>query len=211
MKTGGAVMVTGSHNPPDYNGFKMMLAGKPFFGAQIQRDRPHGRRPATWWRKPPAARAIGRCLGGLHRPPGEGLGRRRPGAERGLGQRQRRRRRGAAAAGRSGCRASTPSCFPRSTARFPNHHPDPTVPKNLASPDRGGAASAAPTSASRSTATPTASAWWTTPATMMFGDQLLVVLARDVLKHASGGDDHRRREGQPGAVRRDRQAPAASR
>jgi phosphomannomutase len=36
LKTDGAVMVTGSHNPPDYNGFKMMLAGKPFFGEQIQ-------------------------------------------------------------------------------------------------------------------------------------------------------------------------------
>jgi phosphomannomutase len=35
MKSDGAVMVTGSHNPPDYNGFKMMLAGKPFFGTQI--------------------------------------------------------------------------------------------------------------------------------------------------------------------------------
>jgi phosphomannomutase len=32
----GAVMVTGSHNPPDYNGFKMMIGKKPFFGAQIQ-------------------------------------------------------------------------------------------------------------------------------------------------------------------------------
>jgi len=32
----GAVMVTGSHNPPNYNGFKMMLKNKPFFGAQIQ-------------------------------------------------------------------------------------------------------------------------------------------------------------------------------
>ena len=36
METAGAVMVTGSHNPPDYNGFKMMLGRKPFFGAQIQ-------------------------------------------------------------------------------------------------------------------------------------------------------------------------------
>jgi phosphomannomutase len=36
LKSDGAVMVTGSHNPPDYNGFKMMLAGKPFFGEQIQ-------------------------------------------------------------------------------------------------------------------------------------------------------------------------------
>ncbi|MDE2327298.1 MAG: phosphomannomutase/phosphoglucomutase, partial [Rhodospirillales bacterium] len=32
----GAVMVTGSHNPSNYNGFKMMLGRKPFFGAQIQ-------------------------------------------------------------------------------------------------------------------------------------------------------------------------------
>ncbi len=36
METAGAVMVTGSHNPPDYNGFKMMLGRKPFFGVQIQ-------------------------------------------------------------------------------------------------------------------------------------------------------------------------------
>jgi phosphomannomutase len=31
----GAIMVTGSHNPPDYNGFKMVLGRKPFFGPQI--------------------------------------------------------------------------------------------------------------------------------------------------------------------------------
>ena len=36
LKTDGAVMVTGSHNPPDYNGFKMVLGGKPFFGEQIR-------------------------------------------------------------------------------------------------------------------------------------------------------------------------------
>ena len=35
LKTDGAVMVTGSHNPADYNGFKMMLGRKPFFGQQI--------------------------------------------------------------------------------------------------------------------------------------------------------------------------------
>lgn len=36
LQADGAVMVTGSHNPADYNGFKMMFAGKPFFGPQIQ-------------------------------------------------------------------------------------------------------------------------------------------------------------------------------
>jgi phosphomannomutase len=35
QETDGAIMVTGSHNPPDYNGFKMMLGRKPFFGPQI--------------------------------------------------------------------------------------------------------------------------------------------------------------------------------
>ena len=36
LETDGAVMVTGSHNPPDYNGFKMMLGKRAFFGAEIQ-------------------------------------------------------------------------------------------------------------------------------------------------------------------------------
>ena len=36
LGTDGAVMVTGSHNPPDYNGFKSMLGKKPFFGKDIQ-------------------------------------------------------------------------------------------------------------------------------------------------------------------------------
>src|SRR6516162_11748076 len=33
----GGIMVTGSHNPPDHNGFKFVFQGKPFYGAQIQR------------------------------------------------------------------------------------------------------------------------------------------------------------------------------
>ena len=43
-----------------------------------------------------------------------------------------------------------------------------------------------PTSASRSTATRTASGWSTIPGEIMFGDQLMVLLARDVLRARPG-------------------------
>jgi phosphomannomutase len=33
----GGIMVTGSHNPPDYNGFKFVFQGKSFYGSAIQR------------------------------------------------------------------------------------------------------------------------------------------------------------------------------
>jgi phosphomannomutase/phosphoglucomutase len=36
LGTGSGVMVTGSHNPPDYNGFKIMLAGQTLSGEDIQ-------------------------------------------------------------------------------------------------------------------------------------------------------------------------------
>lgn len=36
LKAGGGIMITGSHNPPSHNGFKMMLGGKSFYGQQIQ-------------------------------------------------------------------------------------------------------------------------------------------------------------------------------
>ena len=36
LNADGGIMITGSHNPANYNGFKMMLGKKPFYGADIQ-------------------------------------------------------------------------------------------------------------------------------------------------------------------------------
>ncbi len=37
LETGTGVMITGSHNPPNYNGLKMMMAGASLYGEAIQR------------------------------------------------------------------------------------------------------------------------------------------------------------------------------
>ena len=37
LQTDAAIMVTGSHNPSEYNGFKMVLNKRPFFAAEIQK------------------------------------------------------------------------------------------------------------------------------------------------------------------------------
>jgi phosphomannomutase len=36
LEVDGGIQITGSHNPADYNGFKMVLHHKPYFGADIQ-------------------------------------------------------------------------------------------------------------------------------------------------------------------------------
>ena len=36
LASGGAIQVTGSHNPPTHNGFKMVMGGLSFFGADIE-------------------------------------------------------------------------------------------------------------------------------------------------------------------------------
>ncbi|WOK37952.1 phosphoglucomutase/phosphomannomutase PgmG [Sphingomonas sp. C3-2] len=37
LEVDGGIQITGSHNPPDYNGFKMVLQHAPFYGADIQK------------------------------------------------------------------------------------------------------------------------------------------------------------------------------
>src|SRR3954471_5833548 len=36
LEVAGGIMVTGSHNPPDHNGFKFVLGGKAFYGEAVQ-------------------------------------------------------------------------------------------------------------------------------------------------------------------------------
>ena len=122
-----------------------------------------------------------------------------------LGRRQRRRRAGRSRSWSSGCRASITRSTPRSTARFPNHHPDPTVEANLADlkalvadkeldfgiafdgdGDRIGAVDG--------------------QGRVIWGDQLLAILAEPVLAATARRDHHRRRQGQPDPVRPHRRA-----
>src|SRR3954467_7632186 len=123
----GGIQVTGSHNPADYNGFKLLLKGRSVFGQEIQAL---GRRSASGqWsagtgttedvdiRETYANRLVeGLCANpyrvgwdagnGAAGPILEMLVERLPGEHF--------------------------TIFTEVDGRFPNHHPDPTVEKNLA-------------------------------------------------------------------------------
>jgi phosphomannomutase len=183
LNTDGALMLTGSHNPPDYNGFKMMLGKKPFFGEQIKElgalvargdvvDEAQGSERQVDVSGDYVARLISDWDGGdrlLNVVWDNGNG----------------------AAGEVLKRlvASLPGnhtvLFPEIDGRFPNHHPDPTVPANLqalvAEVRRRGAdvGIAFDGDADRIGVVDDTGE-------IMFGDQLLVVLARDVLKTHPG-------------------------
>jgi phosphomannomutase len=183
LETNGAVMLTGSHNPPDYNGFKMVLEAKPFFGARI---RDIGRMAADGDVVPQAdgsvrdidiqAEYVARLISDWD------------GGDRILNVVWDNGN-GAAGEVLSRLVKTLPGqhtvLFEEIDGRFPNHHPDPTVPKNLEAliaevkarhADLGIAFDG---DADRIGVVDDSG-------TMMFGDQLLVVLARDVLRERPG-------------------------
>ena len=123
-----AVQITGSHNPKDYNGFKMVLAGRAIYGEEIQalrrrieaEDYAVGRGRSARMDIGPeyAARIAGDVK--LARPmkivvdSGNGIpGASAPGILRSLG-----------------CQVH--ELYSEVDGDFPNHHPDPSKPENLA-------------------------------------------------------------------------------
>ena len=128
LGTGCSTMVTGSHNPPDYNGLKMVIAERTLSGADIQdlRERIERDDLATGdgdYRTEDVADAyLSRVIGDvrLARPLkiavdcGNGVaGKYAP-----------------ELFARLGCNVVPLYCDV--DGRFPNHHPDPSQPKNLA-------------------------------------------------------------------------------
>jgi phosphomannomutase/phosphoglucomutase len=127
LGTNSAVMVTGSHNPPDYNGLKMVLGGETLSGETIQKlrlrlengDLVHGEGGHREYAI--ADEYIARIVSDvrLSRPMkvivdcGNGV----PGA---FAPRLYRE---------MGCDVEEMFC--EVDGNFPNHHPDPSVPKNL--------------------------------------------------------------------------------
>jgi phosphomannomutase len=184
LGTDGGIMVTGSHNPPDYNGFKMMLGKKPFFGERIQEI---GARGA-------AGDVVAACRGSAREVDvsAEYIARLLAdwdGGDRDLSVVWDN---GNGAAGDVLQRLVT--ALPgRHTVlngaidgHFPAHHPDPTVPKNLVQliaevrAQNADIGIAFDGDADRIGAVDN-------EGNILAGDQLLVILARDVLRSHPGG------------------------
>ena len=122
------VQVTGSHNPKDYNGFKMVLAGRAIYGEEIQRLRQ---------RIEAEDYAVGRG-----RTASMDIGPEY--AQRIIGDAKLARRMSIAVDSGNGIPgASAPSIlralgcevrelYSEVDGDFPNHHPDPSKPENLA-------------------------------------------------------------------------------
>ena len=128
----GGIQITGSHNPPNYNGFKMVFRGRPFFGEDIQQL---GRLAAAGaWadgeggheRREILGAYVDRLVEGLRGISQDRLAALRIGWDAGNG---------AAGPALELLTQKLPGehhlLFTQVDGTFPNHHPDPTEEKNL--------------------------------------------------------------------------------
>jgi phosphomannomutase/phosphoglucomutase len=183
LGTDGGVQVTGSHNPPEFNGFKMVLAGEAFYGDDI----------LGLWEIIVAERWRGGA--GKETSDGSVLQRYREA----IVSRNRLERpvKVVADCGNGvgsviavstlqALGAEVTPLFCDSDGTFPNHHPDPTVPENLADLQeavrRGGAelGIAFDGDADRIGAVDETGQ-------IVWGDQLLVIFGRDAVKRFGPG------------------------
>ena len=129
----GGIQITGSHNPANYNGFKMVFQGRPFFGEDIQTI---GTMSAAGdWSdgtgdvesRDILGEYVERLLEGLAGIDANALGGLRVGWDAGNG---------AAGPALEALAARLPGehhlLYTEVDGNFPNHHPDPTVEANLA-------------------------------------------------------------------------------
>ena len=129
----GGIQITGSHNPANYNGFKMVFQGRPFFGEDIQTI---GRMAAAgeWDSGTGTVESrdvmdayIARMVEALDGIDKASLAQLRIGWDAGNG---------AAGPALERLAAVLPGehhlLYTEVDGNFPNHHPDPTVPENLA-------------------------------------------------------------------------------
>ena len=179
----GAIMVTGSHNPADYNGFKMMLGGKPFFGERI---RELGEIAASGDVVPEASGSV-RNEDGMNDYVARLL------SDWDGGDRLLKvvwdSGNGAAGDVLAKLTASLPGEHTILNAaidgRFPAHHPDPTVPRNLEQlVEKVGSTGADLGIAFDGDADRIGVV--DDKGEILFGDQILIILARDVLKNRPG-------------------------
>jgi phosphomannomutase len=129
----GGIQITGSHNPANYNGFKMVFRGRPFFGADIQRLGEMGAR-GDWVDGNGSVESVAiieqyveRLLAALDGVDESALTSLRVGWDAGNG---------AAGPALELLAKRLPGehhlLFTEVDGNFPNHHPDPTVEANLA-------------------------------------------------------------------------------
>jgi phosphomannomutase len=129
----GGIQITGSHNPANYNGFKLVFRGLPFFGAQIQQlgamaaagDWANGTGGSE--QREILGEYVDRMIRGLDGLDPAALARLKIGWDAGNG---------AAGPALEALVAKLPGehhlLFTEVDGNFPNHHPDPTEEKNLA-------------------------------------------------------------------------------
>jgi phosphomannomutase/phosphoglucomutase len=182
LKVDGGVQITGSHNPPEYNGFKVCLGKSTIYGDEIQKIRRIGESGVLAEGRGGLETAemiapyMEEVLGGVRTGPvmrkvvvdaGNGVG--------GLVAPELYER--------MGIRVEKLFCEP--DGRFPNHHPDPTIPENLDHLRRKVTATDSDLGISFDGDADRIGVV-ERDGRIIWGDQLMVLFARDILKKSPG-------------------------